>query len=69
MCLESEALKEINELKSEIAKYRNRLGVVQTIKRSNIALLNDIEQTFTNGTGTDFIDVFAAYKAKLELDK
>jgi len=48
MCMESEALKEISGLKSVIANYRNGLTVSQTIKRSNIALLNKLRDKFIN---------------------
>jgi len=42
------ALKEINGLKSVIANYRNGLTISQTIKRSNIALLNKLRDKFIN---------------------
>jgi len=40
----------------------------QCLKQHNIALLNDIEQTYANGADIDFCDYFACYKVNLELD-
>jgi len=78
------ALKEINELKAQVNAFRliphvcggvgcahcdtRNLTAYQCLKQHNIALLNDIEQTYANGADIDFCDYFACYKVNLELD-
>jgi len=54
---------------SLVSVYKNDVIALAKHFKLDLALLNDIEQTFVNGTGTDFIDVFASYKRNLELEK